>query len=44
MSEIRVIDVNSRTLPLFGADDKKTLLHRLPRFSATKWGRPFASS
>jgi diguanylate cyclase (GGDEF)-like protein len=30
MSEIRVIDVNSRTLELFGAPDKKTLLQSLP--------------
>ena len=29
MSEIRVVDVNSRTLELFGAPDKKTLLHSL---------------
>jgi hypothetical protein len=30
MSEIRVLDVNSRTLELFGAADKETLLHNLP--------------
>jgi diguanylate cyclase (GGDEF)-like protein len=30
MSEIRVLDVNSRTLELFGAPDIKTLLHHLP--------------
>ena len=30
MSEIRVIDVNSRTLELFGAPDKETLLRNLP--------------
>ncbi len=30
MSEIRVIDINSRTLELFGAPDKKTLLQSLP--------------
>jgi hypothetical protein len=29
MSEIRVIDVNSRTLELFGAPDKPTLLRNL---------------
>ena len=29
MSEIRVLDVNSRTLELFGAADKETLLHNL---------------
>jgi diguanylate cyclase (GGDEF)-like protein len=29
MSEIRVVDVNSRTLELFGAPNKKTLLHSL---------------
>jgi len=29
MSEIRVVDVNSRTLELCGAPDKKTLLHSL---------------
>lgn len=31
MSEIHVVDVNSRTLELFGAPDKKTLLRNLPR-------------
>jgi diguanylate cyclase (GGDEF)-like protein len=31
MSEIRVLDVNSRTLELFGAPDKETLLRDLPR-------------
>jgi diguanylate cyclase (GGDEF)-like protein len=30
MSEIRVIDVNKRTLELFGASDKETLLRNLP--------------
>jgi diguanylate cyclase (GGDEF)-like protein len=30
MSEIRVIDVNRRTLELFGAPDKETLLRNLP--------------
>jgi diguanylate cyclase (GGDEF)-like protein len=30
ISEIRVIDVNRRTLELFGAPDKATLLRRLP--------------
>jgi diguanylate cyclase (GGDEF)-like protein len=30
MSEIRVLDVNSRTLELFGAIDKETLLRSLP--------------
>jgi PAS domain-containing protein len=30
MSEIRVLDVNSRTLELFAAPDKATLLHNLP--------------
>jgi diguanylate cyclase (GGDEF)-like protein len=30
MSEIRVLDVNSRTLELFGAPDKETLLRNLP--------------
>ena len=30
MSEIRVIDVNSRTLELFGAHDKESLLRGLP--------------
>jgi diguanylate cyclase (GGDEF)-like protein len=30
MSEIRVIDVNRRTLDLFGAPDKETLLRNLP--------------
>jgi hypothetical protein len=29
MSEIRVLDVNSRTLELFGAPDKETLLRNL---------------
>jgi diguanylate cyclase (GGDEF)-like protein len=29
MSEIRVLDVNARTLELFGAPDKQTLLHSL---------------
>jgi diguanylate cyclase (GGDEF)-like protein len=31
MSEIRVLDVNSRTLELFGAPDKETLLRNLPQ-------------
>jgi len=31
MSELRVLDVNSRTLELFGAPDKETLLRNLPR-------------
>ncbi|HET7885844.1 MAG TPA: sensor domain-containing diguanylate cyclase [Bradyrhizobium sp.] len=30
MNEIRVLDVNSRTLELFGAPDKETLLRKLP--------------
>jgi diguanylate cyclase (GGDEF)-like protein len=31
MSEIRVLDINRRTLELFGAPDKETLLRNLPR-------------
>lgn len=30
MNEIRVVDVNKYTLDIFGAPDRKTLLHRLP--------------
>ncbi len=41
MSEIHVIDVNSRTLELFGAPDKKTLLHNLPRIFRDEMGPPF---
>jgi diguanylate cyclase (GGDEF)-like protein len=41
MSEIHVIDVNSRTLQLFGADDKKTLLHNLPKIFRDEMGPPF---
>src|ERR1700734_1216243 len=41
MSEIHVIDVNSRTLQLFGAADKKTLLHNLPKIFRDEMGPPF---
>jgi diguanylate cyclase (GGDEF)-like protein len=41
MSEIHVIDVNSRTLELFGAADKETLLRNLPRIFRDEMEPPF---
>jgi len=41
MSEIHVLDVNSRTLELFGAADKKTLLHNLPKIFRDEMEPPF---
>ena len=41
MSEIRVIDVNSFTLRLFGASDKATLLRRLPDIFRDAMAQPF---
>ena len=41
MSEIRVIDVNSFTLRLFGAPDKPTLLRRLPDVFGEAMPQPF---
>ncbi len=41
MSEIRVIDVNSFTLRLFGAPDKPTLLRRLPDVFGEAMTQPF---
>src|ERR1700761_4105499 len=41
MSEIHVIDVNSRTLELFGAPDKDTLLRALHRIFRDEMGPPF---
>jgi diguanylate cyclase (GGDEF)-like protein len=41
MSEIRVLDVNSRTLELFGAPDKETLLRNLSAVFRDEMGPPF---
>src|ERR1700759_220094 len=41
MSEIHVLDVNSRTLELFGAPDKKTLLRNLPKIFRDEMEPPF---
>lgn len=41
MSEIRVLDVNSRTLELFGAPDKETLLRSLPDIFRDEMGPHF---
>ena len=41
ISEIHVIDVNSRTLELFGAADKETLLRNLPRIFRDEMEPPF---
>ncbi|HEY1944683.1 MAG TPA: sensor domain-containing diguanylate cyclase [Roseiarcus sp.] len=41
MSEIRVIDVNSFTLRLFGASDKAALLHGLPDIFRDAMAQPF---
>jgi len=41
MSEIHVLDVNSRTLELFGAPDKKTLLRNLPSVFRDEMEPPF---
>ena len=41
MSEIRVLDVNSRTLELFGAPDKETLLRNLADIFRDEMGQHF---
>src|ERR1700749_3542771 len=41
MSEIHVLDVNTRPLELFGAPDKKTLLPNLPKIFREKREPPF---
>jgi diguanylate cyclase (GGDEF)-like protein/PAS domain S-box-containing protein len=41
MSEIHVIDVNSRTLELFGAADKEMLLRNLPKIFRDEMGPHF---
>ena len=41
MSEIRVLDVNRRTLELFGAPDKPALLRSLPRRVPRRHGDAF---
>ena len=41
MSEIRVLDVNSRTLELFGAPDKETLLRNLANIFRDEMGPHF---
>ncbi len=41
MSEIRVIDINHTTIKLFGAPDKRVLLHSLGRIFRDKMVQPF---